>query len=66
MTQATQPYSAEIVARLADPFLSVKLSEAELQQIADLLNALSAEMQSMRDMDVGTDEPAPVFKPSDT
>ena len=54
--------SPETVSHMAEQLVGIELGADDQKRVADLLNALADEMKAMRDMDVGTDEPAPVFE----
>ena len=55
--EGKSPYEAINVANVGTDLLP-----DDREGVAGLLSALASDMKAMRDMDVGTDEPAPIFE----
>ena len=50
------------IASMAEQLVGADLPPGDQERVADLFNALAVDMKAMRDMNVGTDEPALVFE----
>ena len=55
--------TADTVERMAAEMLNLTLAASEREMVAGLLTSLHKDMRAMRRMDVGTAEPATVYKP---
>jgi hypothetical protein len=56
-----QPVTRETVAQMAVEIVRIAVPESQQAPVAELLNALAADMQAFRQMDVGGVEPATVY-----
>lgn len=57
----TQPVTTETVSAMAAQLLGLPLSAANAGATAGLLNALAADMQALRKLPLGDDEPATTY-----
>ncbi len=64
MVPANSMKSAEVVNRMANELLGLPLMDGDAQAIAELLDNLSREMDSMRRAQVGERDPATIYDPS--
>ncbi len=53
---------ADTLARVADEFIGLKLSDADRKIVTELVGNLSVEMHRMRAMPVGEVEPATIYQ----
>jgi hypothetical protein len=53
---------AETIARIAEEFIGLKLSEADRKAVTELVGNLSLEMHRMRIMPVGEAQPATIYQ----
>ena len=60
--QTPRHVQPDTIASMAEQLVGADISAEDQQRVAGLLNALALDMKAMRDMDVGIDEPAPVFE----
>ena len=63
MVQNARPIVVETIAGMASQLSEIDLSHDEQQRVVGLLSALFSDMQAMRNMDVGANEPALVYEP---
>ena len=56
----------ETIARMAGEIVGTPVKEKERKAVADLLQALAANMAALRRMDVGSAEPAFTFDSTET
>jgi hypothetical protein len=57
----TIPTNPETVAAMAVQLLGMPLTDADAAAAAGMLNALAADMQAFRKMELGDDEPATTY-----
>ena len=57
----TQPITVETVTNMAAQLLGVPLAPADAAAAAGLLKALAADLQSLRKMSLGDEEPATTY-----
>ena len=55
---------AGTIARMDEQLLAAGIRQEDLRPTAELLDAITAEMEAMRAMDVGVDEPATTYDAS--
>ena len=53
---------AETIARVADEFIGLKLSDADHKAVTELVGNLSLEIHRMRFLHVGDTEPATIYQ----
>jgi hypothetical protein len=58
---ANQPITAETIGAMASQSLDLPLKASDTQATADLLNALAADMQALRKLPLGDEEPATTY-----
>ena len=61
-----QKLSTETIARMAGELNGTPMKDRDVQPVVDLLGSLLEEFSPMRNMDVGSSEPATVYDASES
>ena len=62
VVQTKTPLSTDTVDEIARQLVDLRIDARHVEGVAELLNALSADMQAMQAMDVGSEEPAVTYR----
>jgi hypothetical protein len=62
MPQSRKP-QADTIARVAEEFLGLPLSETDRKAVTELVGSLSDDMRAVRAMRLGEAEPATIYQP---
>ena len=60
--QPQKPVSTDTIQKMAQELLGLDIDAAEQDSVVGLLNALTTDMQALRSMDVGIEEPAITYE----